>query len=291
MNEILYETPPLSPSDCFYIVDRRKNGFSYPIHRHKELEINFVQGAAGAQRVIGDSIETIGNLDLALIGSEDLEHVWNQGQCTNQDIREITIQFDRTLLPAELLSKNQFSSIDNMLKDARKGIAFPPEAIMKVYRYLDSLAETKDSFNQLILMLLTLYTLSKYEYKTLASNSFANDEIKSESQRIRKIKEYVSMNCRKELTLEELSGVVGMSPSSFSRFFKTTTGKTLTAYILDIRLGIAARALVDTSDTISEVCYSSGFNNVSNFNRLFKKSKGITPKEFRKIYKKQRIIV
>lgn len=291
MDDILYEIPPLSASDCFYIVDRRKSEFNYPIHRHKELEINFVQGAAGAQRVVGDSIETIGDLDLAMIGSEDLEHVWNQGQCRSRDIREITIQFDKSLLPRELLSRNQFSSISTMLDKARNGISFPPEVILKAFVYLDNLAANKDSFNQLMLMLNLLYTLSQSECKVLASSTFAHIDKSNESRRIQKVKEYVTENCDHEFTLGEIAAVAGMSPSAFSRFFKSATGKTLTAYILEIRLGNAARDLVNTTNTIAEICYSSGFNNVSNFNRLFKKCKGVTPKEFRQIYKKHSAIV
>lgn len=291
MGDILYEIPPLSKSDCLYIVDRRKSEFNYPIHRHKELEINFVQGAAGARRIVGDSVETIGDLDLAMIGSEDLEHVWNQGQCKSTDIREITIQFDKSLLPEGLLSKNQFASINTMLEKARNGIAFPPEAILKAFAYLDNLAAAKDSFKQLMIVLNLLYTLSMNECKVLASNTFAHIDKSNESRRVQKVKEYVSSNCDKELTLSEIAAVAGMSASSFSRFFKSATGKTLTAYILEIRLGIAARDLINTTNTIAEICYSSGFNNVSNFNRLFKKSKGITPKEFRKIYKKHSFII
>lgn len=291
MKDILYEITPLSANDCFYIADRRKNEFTYPIHRHKELEINFVQGAAGAQRIVGDSIETIGNLDLAIIGSEELEHGWNQGGCTSGDIREITIQFDSSIFTEELLSKNQFASIKAMLKKARYGISFSQEAIIKAYTYIDRLAESKDSFNQLILILMTLYTLSCYPYKTLASTMYTEDIRAGESNRVKKIKEYIGANFRDELTLGKIADAVGMSPSSLCRYFKSITGKTLTAYILDVRLGNAARALVNTADTISEICYSSGFNNVSNFNRLFKKNKNFTPKEFRKVYKKHSAII
>lgn len=291
MDDILYEIPPLSSSDCFYIVDRRKHDFNYPMHRHKELEINFVQGGTGAQRIVGDSVETIGNLDLAIIGSEDLEHVWNQGQCKSEEIREITIQFDKSLLSENMLSRNQFSSIKKMLFNAQNGIAFPPEAILKAYHYLDRLAITEGSFDQLIMMLNLLYTLSQEKYKVLASTTFAHVDKGHESRRIEKVKDFVIANCSRELSLNEIASVAGMSASSFSRFFKTATGKTLTSYILEIRLGVAARDLVNTTNTVSEICYSSGFNNVSNFNRLFKRSKGITPKEFRQLYKKRKVII
>ena len=291
MEDVLYEIPPLSSSDCFYIVDRRKREFNYPIHRHKELEINFVQGGAGAQRVVGDSIETITDLDLAVIGSEDLEHVWNQGQCKSEEIREITIQFEKSLFSGELFARNQFAPINTMLAKAQNGIAFTQEAIMKAFHILDRLAGTKDNFEQFIMMLELLYTLSQSEYKVLASNTFAHIEERGESRRIQKVKEYVTGNCDRDLTLTEIAGVAGMSPSSFSRFFKTATGKTLTSYILEIRLGVAARDLINTTNTVAEICYSSGFNNVSNFNRLFKRSKGITPKEFRQLYKKHSVII
>jgi AraC-type DNA-binding domain-containing proteins len=82
-----------------------------------------------------------------------------------------------------------------------------------------------------------------------------------------------------------------MSPVSFSRFFKLRTGKNLSDYIIDIRLGHAARLLVDSTDTISEICYECGFNNISNFNRIFKKKKSMTPKEFRQLYKKNKVVI
>ena len=82
-----------------------------------------------------------------------------------------------------------------------------------------------------------------------------------------------------------------MSPSSFSRFFRQHTDRTLTSYLIDIRLGHAARELVDTSQNISEICYQCGFNNLSNFNRIFKAKRGMSPREFRQIYKKKKVIV
>ncbi|MDY5388107.1 MAG: helix-turn-helix transcriptional regulator, partial [Muribaculaceae bacterium] len=82
-----------------------------------------------------------------------------------------------------------------------------------------------------------------------------------------------------------------MSPSSFSRFFKLRTGRSISDYIIGIRLDVASRELVSSNKAIADICFSSGFNNVSNFNRIFKKNKGYTPKEFREIYKRNKIIV
>lgn len=88
-----------------------------------------------------------------------------------------------------------------------------------------------------------------------------------------------------------MASLVGMSPSAFSRFFKQHTNKTLSSYIIDMRLGVAARMLVDTSQNIAEICYACGFNNLSNFNRVFKLKRGMSPREFRQIYMKTKTIV
>lgn len=291
MRDILFEITPLSSNDCFYVVDRHKNEFNYPIHHHREMELNFVCGAKGAQRIVGDSVETIGDYDLVLIGSENLEHCWNQGTCKNTDIREITIQFRSDLFPEDLLSKTQFDSIRKMLKKAVYGLSFPLEAIMKIYSALDTLQDVKDGFEKYLCILHILYVLSTCDGKVLSSISFAKFVEDSESRRVQKVKEYINNYYSRVLSTEEIASHVGMSASAFSRFFKLRTGKTLVDYIVDIRIGVAARALVDSSQTVSEVCYNCGFNNISNFNRAFKMRKGMTPSEFRSLYKKHKVIV
>jgi AraC-like DNA-binding protein len=84
---------------------------------------------------------------------------------------------------------------------------------------------------------------------------------------------------------------VGMSSVAFSRFFRQRTGRTLSDYIIDIRLGYAARMLVDSTKNISEICYECGFNNLSNFNRTFKEKRKYTPRDFRAMFKKNKVIV
>ncbi len=291
MSTVLSEITPLSQRDCFYIVERHKNQFTYPLHQHREYELNFIQNGPGLRRIVGDSVEETDALDLVLISGENLEHIWEQGNCTAEDIREITIQFSPDLFGRELLGKNQLTRIAKMLEHATHGIAFPQETIMKVYHRLDTLASEKDSFNQFISCLQLLYELSGSDYRILASSSFAHAPRDRESRRVLKVKEYINEHYAEPLTLEMMADLVGMSPSSFSRFFRQHTDRTFTGYLIDIRLGQAARELVDTSQNISEICYQCGFNNLSNFNRIFKAKRGMSPREFRQIYKKKKIIV
>ncbi len=291
MSEVLTEITQLSDLDCFYIAERHKTEFTYPLHRHREFELNFIEHGAGVRRIVGDSIETIGEYDLALIGAENLEHVWENGTCQSPDIREITIQFSPDFLGDRILEKNQFDSIRKMLKAAEHGLSFPLDSIMRVYHYLDTLASEQDHFLQFLKFMSILNELSKGEYKILASSSFAHSSRNQESRRVTKVKQYINDHYAEDLRLDNMAALVGMSPSAFSRFFKLRTGKSLSDYILDIRLGYAARMLVDSTKNISEICYESGFNNLSNFNRIFKSKRGSTPRDFRALYKKNKIIV
>ena len=289
---IIHEITPLMGKDVLYIADRHKKEFTYPIHNHSVYELNFVENAKGVRRIVGDSQEVIGDYDLCLITSPDLEHVWEQNECHSDDIREITVQFDFSMSDETLFGRNPYASITRMMQEAKKGLSFPLQAILKVYGMLDTLSSVKDGFYAVQQFLTILYELSRCENaRTLASSSYAKVTVEDDSRRILKVKNFISKNYMDELRLPELASLAGMSSSAFSRFFKLHTGRNISEYIIDLRLGYAARMLVDTAKSISEIGFDCGFNNLSNFNRIFKKKKGCSPSEFRESYHKTRIIV
>lgn len=289
---IIHEITPLMGKDVLYIADRHKKEFTYPIHNHSVYELNFIENAKGVRRIVGDSQEVIGDYDLCLITSPNLEHVWEQNECHSDDIREITVQFDFSMSDETLFGRNPYASITRMMQEAKKGLSFPLQAIMKVYGMLDTLSSVKDGFYAVQQFLTILYELSRCENaRTLASSSYAKVTVEDDSRRILKVKNFISKNYMDELRLPELASLAGMSSSAFSRFFKLHTGRNISEYIIDLRLGYAARMLVDTAKSISEIGFDCGFNNLSNFNRIFKKKKGCSPSEFRESYHKTRIIV
>lgn len=288
---IIREITPLSDKDCFYIVDRHKKEFTYPIHCHKEFELNFIEHGTGLRRIVGDSVETVAEYDLVLITSADLEHVWEQADCHSEDIREITIQFSPHFFDS-LIDTNQFDRVKTMLNHAQNGLSFPLPAIMKIYALLDTLPETK-GFYAVTQFLTLLYELSFFidSAHKLSSSSFAKVKIQANSRRVQKIQQYINEHYQEEIRLNQLADMVGMSSVAFSRFFKLRTGKVLSDYIIDIRLGHASRLLVDSTMSVAEICYECGFNNLSNFNRIFKKKKNCSPKEFRENYCKKKIVI
>lgn len=290
---VLREITPLGDNDFMYVADRRKKEFDFPIHQHEIFELNFIAGATGCRRVVGDSSEVIGDLDLVLITSPNLEHVWEQHECKSDDIHEVTVQFFLDFdSPTSPFCKNPYKSIHQMLTRAKRGLAFPNEAIMMVYHRIARLSSIEEGFLAVQELFSILYELSKFDNaRELASSAFAKVEVESDSKRILKVKNYIDEHYKDEMSLEQLANLVGMTPTAFSRYFKQRTGKNLSEYIVDIRLGHAARRLVDTTDSVSEICWTTGFNTLSNFNRLFRKRKGCSPTEFREKYQKTKVII
>ncbi|MBP5340545.1 MAG: helix-turn-helix domain-containing protein [Prevotella sp.] len=290
--KVLREITPLGEHDFMYVADRHKKDFNYPIHCHEMMELNFVENGTGARRVVGDSSEVIGDYDLALITGSDLEHVWEQHECKSEDIHEVTVQFFIHFEDEHTpFRTNPYKSIYKMMERAKRGLAFPMPAIMAVYHRLVKLSSIDDKFLMAQELFFILYELSKFDdAHELASSTFAKVEVNSDSRRVLKVKDYINSHINNELRLEQMADLVGMTSTAFSRYFKLRTGKTLSEYIVDIRLGLAARRLIDTADSVSEICWTCGFNTLSNFNRLFRKRKGCTPTEFREKYCKTKVI-
>lgn len=289
---VLHEITPLMNRKAIYLVDRHKKAFNYPLHVHDAFELNFVSNAPGVRRVIGDSTETIGDLDLVLITNPNMEHAWEQGDCQSEDIREITIQFNFGGEDAGLFGESPFQSIHDMIDKARRGVCFSRAAIEGVIPMLDTMCHTEDEFDIFMQFIRMLHTLSlRPDSRLLASPSFSRVVVEDESDRILRVKEYISKNYSEELRLSQLAGLACMSESSFSRFFKLRTGRTLTEYIIDVRLGNAIYELVNTRNSVAQISFNCGFNNQSNFNRIFRKRKQCSPMEFRDKYRSSRVIL
>lgn len=281
--DILREITPLTSSDCFTIFTRVKSEFDFPLHYHEEFELNFISNAKGARRVIGDHIAEIDDLELVLVGP-NLPHVWQTHKSKNKKITEVTIQFHKDLFDEKLLRRNQLSYIRTMLERSVKGILFSRQTAEQLMPRFLALGQ-KQGFDSVLELVSILHDLSvSRNMHTLSDATFSNAELSYNSRRIEQAFEYMNLNFHKNVTLTEVSKLVSMTDVSFSRFFKTRTGITFIDSLLELRLGHASRLLIDTTQSVAEVAYNCGFNNISNFNRLFKKKKGCTPKEFRESY-------
>ena len=282
--KLLREITPLTQSDCFTLFSRVKSDFDFPLHYHEEFELNFIQNAKGAKRVIGDHMEEVEELELVLVGP-NLQHGWFTHKCQSGEIKEITIQFHRDLFDEKFLQRNQMSFIRNMFERSLRGILFSKETVAGIMDRLSNLPQ-KHGFDSVLELLSILHDLSiSRNMRTLSDSSFSNaDSISYNSRRVESIMAYLNKNFDKNVTLSEAAKIAAMTEVAFSRFFKLRTGKTFVDTLNEIRLGHASRMLIDTTHSVTEIAYKCGFNNMSNFNRIFKKKKDCTPKEFRQAY-------
>lgn len=288
--KILHEITPLTPNDCFTLFSRQKTGFDFPIHYHEEYELNLIINAEKAKRIVGDHIGIIGKLELVLIGP-NLSHAWFTNECRSRKIQEITIQFHKDMLEEKLLQRNQLSFIRNMFEKSAKGILFSTETAQRLESRIIGLVQ-KTGFDSVLELLSILHDLSTSRHSKTLSNLTNNHlPVNSHSRRTERVVDYIYKNYANEITLENVSKLAGMTEASFSRFIKKHTGKTFIDTVNDIRLGHASRMLIETTHSIAEIATYCGYNNISNFNRLFKKKKNCTPKEFRENFSGTRIFI
>ncbi|CAN5397451.1 AraC family transcriptional regulator [soil metagenome] len=288
---IVREITPLTQNDCFTIFSRVKKQFNFPLHYHEEFELNLIINANGAKRIVGDHIDEIDDYELVLVGP-NLTHAWFTHNCTTNDIKEVTIQWHKDLFDEKLLHRNQLSFIRKMFDLSAKGILFSKETIKNISPRILSL-DKESGFDSVMALINILHDLStSRNMRSLSETGFNSEsQLNYNSRRIEKAFEYMNRNYDKAITLNDISKLVNMTEVSFSRFIKKRTGITFIDSLNEIRLGHASRILIDTTNSIAEISYSCGFNNISNFNRLFKKKKGCTPKEFRENFSGTRTFI
>jgi AraC-like DNA-binding protein len=279
MGNIIREITPLNHDDLFILLNNRVAKFDYPVHFHSDFELNMVCNTSG-KRFVGDSVENFHEFDLILLGS-NLPHKWKAP--TKSDTHVITLQFDDKIVDSFLLGKRLFSPISDMLIRSSRGLDFSPETKQLVKDKLLKLSQSH-GFTTALDFYSILYELATSQgQRLLASTSFDSSIIirESKSRRIDTICRYIEINYAKEISLSEVAGMVAMSESSFSHFFKKRTSRNFISYLNDVRIGHATKLLFETTDSINEISFLCGYSNISNFNRIFKKFKGQTPTEYR----------
>lgn len=286
MKDLQREIVPIDEHDLFILFNRPEAGFAYPVHYHSEYEINLVMGTSG-QRIVGDSIEVFEEMDLALIGP-NIGHAWRGDTIKGSHV--ITIQFSDAMLNMPIVNKRLFKPIRQLLIDARRGIKFSKEAQLKMKEEIVALTHMQ-GFQTVLAFLSLLNEMSNADRYSLVSNHYdASGTLQSsKSRRITKVCKYMEEHFKDTVTLSEMASLVGMSDTAFSHFFKAKTNMTFIDHLNDMRIAHACRLLADTNQTISEICYSSGFNNISNFIRMFKKRKQMTPNAYRDFVNKMLI--
>ncbi|AYO56872.1 AraC family transcriptional regulator [Chryseobacterium sp. 6424] len=278
-SEIMREITPLSPEESFLVFDRVKKNFDFPLHYHPEVELNFIQKGKGVRRIVGDHVGEVGNIELVLIGP-NLPHFWSDYRCKSKRIHEITVQFSADFFDQSFLKKRLLKPINDMYRESIRGILFSEEVAEKVKEPLMSLTKVS-GFESFSLMMNILNELATSTNQTHLSSYSIDNETFVDEDDMNLIYDYLHSNFERKVTLDEIASHVNMSIVTFNRFIKKRTGKTFINYLNEIRVSYAARWLIEKDMSISGIAYKCGFNNIANFNKIFKTLKKCTPSEFR----------
>ena len=274
MKDIQQEITPVESDDLFVVLDHNDAKFDYPIHCHAEYEINLVLLSDG-KHIIGTREEPFSEVDMVII-APFVPHVWKAREEGN---RVITVQFSGKMLDFPMLRLRQFRSIETFLKRAVPAAKFHLSEDDPLVSEVLALAQAKD-FDATVAFLRLLNSMAEREFTILGDVDSGMRQ--SRSRRVARVMEYSQEHLGETIRLSDVSSLVDMSDLAFSHFFKKHTNLSYITYLNGLRISRACRELESTAMSVSEICWDCGFNNKSNFNRLFLQAKGMTPSAYRK---------
>jgi len=258
------------------------NGFW---HFHPEYEITLNTKSNGT-RIVGDSVELFDQYDLVLIGS-NIPHSWNYYKTKTlvQEEQGIMLHFRLSSLGEALLSQHELHSVKQLLIDSERGIVFSVEDAKKAEVYLFNMVRNK-GIDKMINFFNVLKILCSSEKKTiLCSENYKQAFDERGNKKMTDIYNYVRENFSKPITLEKASRITHMSPFAFSRYFKKNCGAGFIEYLNRVRMNKACHLLRETEYHVHEIAAQCGFSSISNFNKQFRKTEGLAPRDYRAQFK------
>lgn len=261
---------------------RAERSFAWNWHYHPKIELTLITRGSGT-RLVGDHSADYQAGDLVLLGP-NLPHTWfsrkpGRGAGSNE---AIVVQFLSSAFPEVLLALPEFEAVRSLLDRSRLGLHFSPEIAESLEARLRSLTAARglDAWLSLASM---LGELACRGGEVLADASYRNQRSFKMESRLGRIIDHIENHCDEQLSLGDVAGFAGLTSSSFARFFRKMTGKTFVEFRNGCRIRKACRALVETEHSILEIALASGFENLANFNRQFRKSTGMPPREYRRL--------
>ena len=283
----LYQELPFSVENHINFYKEDLPHFIVPWHYHPEIEIMCIEKGNGT-RFVGDHIESYSEGDVCIIGPQ-LPHEWRNHREyfeNTSGLRStcLCVYFRKELFEGVMINLPEFAKIRELIERSRRGIKFTGAAREQLAGFIrntfDGTGVTR--ITNLITLLEMMATAGEYEL--LASVGFTQSVNSSDFERFNKVYQYLVKNYHKSIKLEEVAGLVGLTPTAFCRYFKERTKKTFVQYLNDLRIGHAKRLLIEGKMKISTVSLEVGFNNLSNFIEQFKKTVHMLPNEYQRQY-------
>jgi AraC-like DNA-binding protein len=275
----------LNPESSFNILQRKGIDFYNQWHFHPEIELIYIHKGRGT-RFIGTDVHRFEPDELFLFGS-NLAHMWRcdpeyflEGSKLKAEVT--IIYFHHDFLGDRFFNIPELKNIDSLLEKAKQGIKITGNTKIHVKELMGKLSEAK-GLERITTLLTILEKMANSKEKQYISPVYHQVKIEeSEANRLNKVFQHVSDNFQRKITLSEIASIANLSAKAFCRYFKSKTRKTFYDFLLEVRVAHACNLLLEKDMSINEVCYDCGFNNLSNFNRYFKKIMDKTPTNYKR---------
>lgn len=272
-------------SKLFVVKELCEKHFDPSWHAHAEFQLFVVLEGTGT-RFIGDNIKTFYPGELILTGP-NLPHLWRCDDCyfakdTQLRSRGIVLYLNEHFLGNNSLDKEELASVKKLFSKSMRGLDFHGEVRQQITQLMSELVDAKELASLIILLQILQLLAGTKDYQYISGASYADPFKQAETDRANIVYEYVISNFRKTISLLDVAALVHLTPTSFSRYFTRHSNKTFSAFVAEVRIRHACKLLVETEESVESICYDSGFNTLSNFNKQFRALMREKPSSYRK---------
>jgi AraC-like DNA-binding protein len=249
-------------------------------HFHPEFQLGHVISGTG-ERVIGDCIHSIDAGEVILLGP-NLPHVWRYNPAEGgDDVDAIAIHFREDFLGNDFLNCPELRDLKLLLSRACQGLQVIGPTRQEIVPMLAAIRK-QSGFTRLMTLLNILDLIShSRDVLTLCSPLFQPVQAELEMERLRRVCDFIKSNYHRPIDRDTAADIAHLSPSAFSRFFRTHTGLAFQDFVSEVRVGQACHLLLDPSHSITDIALDCGFGDISTFNRNFRRHRNMTPTDYR----------
>ncbi|MBO9154443.1 AraC family transcriptional regulator [Chitinophaga sp. GCM10012297] len=280
MIKAAYEVLQPAGNHSFLVRTFGKTGFAAPYHFHPEFELTWIVKGSG-KRYAGNNMADFSEGDLVLLGPE-VPHCWKLHPGV-KNARSVVIQFTADFLGEGFFSRAELDQIRKLFQRSGSAIQFVKRTPALVYEAIQALTVGKDNFKNLVRLLEILQQLAvSKEYVLLDRQRLTSALSPANQARINLVFAYLVEHFRKEVSLNEAAAIAGMTPNAFCKYFKRITRKTFMETVTDYRVNYATQQLVQSDKTITDICFDSGFGDISHFYKMFRSKMQASPLQYRR---------
>ena len=283
MLKAAYEAIQPNTDSSFSVRTFEEAAFTAPYHYHPEYELTLIVRGSG-QRFVGSHVADYGPGDLVLVGA-DVPHCWKSapGQPGQTSAVSVVAQFTADFLGATFFGVPELAAVTQLLQRSAGGVRFSDQKSLS--ESLLRLGTEADPFQRLLALLALLQQLASAPgCEVLSPQPLTGTLPSAERARFHRVMAYLVEHFRAGVTLAGAAEAASLTPTAFCKYFKTLTRKTFIETVIEYRLQYATRQLAGTDKPVADICYDSGFGDVSYFNKTFKKHLHRSPLQYRQAF-------